>query len=77
MVLLLLIVSATLQDLLQQPGENLAVLLPHGPLAAAPRAAELMRFFFRNESLPLLLILFILLVAGVGFGAVFQKRAQD
>jgi NADH:ubiquinone oxidoreductase subunit 6 (subunit J) len=77
MVLLLLIVSATLQDLLQQPGENLAVLLPHGPLAAAPRAAELMRFFFRNESLPLLLILFILLIAGVGFGAVFQKRAQD
>jgi len=50
--------------------------LPRGPVATPPRAAELMKFFFSNELLPLLLILFILFVAGVGFRATFEKRAQ-
>jgi len=77
LVLMLHIVSAGLQHRLLQPGENLAVLLPHGPLASPPRAVELMKFFLSNELLPLLLILFILLIAGVGFRATFQKRAQN
>jgi len=76
-VLMLLIVSAALQSVRLQPGENLTVLLPQGPLAATPRARELMKFLFSNELLPLLLILFIVLIGCVGFGAVFQKRAQD
>jgi hypothetical protein len=71
------IVSAALQHRLLQPGENLTVLLPGGPIASPPRAAELMKFFFRNELLPLTLILFILLIAGVGFRATFQKKAQN
>jgi NADH:ubiquinone oxidoreductase subunit 6 (subunit J) len=76
-LLTVLIVSAALQNRLLQPGENLTVLLPHGSIAAAPRAAELLKFFFSNELLPLMLVLFILLVAGVGFRATFQKRAED
>jgi len=74
--LMLLLVSATLQSRLLQPGENLTVLLPHGPIASAPRAAELLKFFSRNEVLPLMLILFLLFIIGVGFRATFQKRAQ-
>jgi hypothetical protein len=66
-----------LQNRLLQPGENLTVLLSHGSIAAAPRVAELMKFFFSNELLPLTLILFILLIAGVGFRATFQKKAQN
>jgi NADH:ubiquinone oxidoreductase subunit 6 (subunit J) len=77
LVLMLHIVSAALQHRLLQPGENLTVLLPGGPIASPPRAAELMKFFFRNELLPLTLILFILLIAGVGFRATFQKKAQN
>jgi len=76
-VSLVLIVFTALRGLLLQPGENLTALLPHGALAAVPRAAELIKFFFSHELLPLLLILFILLIGGVGFRAVFQKRAQD
>jgi hypothetical protein len=70
------IVSAALQYRLLQPGENLIVLLPRGPIASPPRAAELMKFFFSNELLPLLLILFILLIAGVGFRVTLQKRTE-
>jgi NADH:ubiquinone oxidoreductase subunit 6 (subunit J) len=77
LVLMLHVVSAGLLGRLLQPGENLAVLLPRGPVAAPPRAAELMKFFFSNELLPLLLIIFILLVAGVGFRATFQKKALN
>jgi NADH:ubiquinone oxidoreductase subunit 6 (subunit J) len=77
LILMLHIVSAALQHRLLQPGENLTVLLPSGPIASPPRAAELMKFFFSNELLPLTLILFILLIAGVGFRATFQKKAQN
>jgi NADH:ubiquinone oxidoreductase subunit 6 (subunit J) len=76
LVLMLHIVSAALQYRLLQPGENLIVLLPRGPIASPPRAAELMKFFFSNELLPLLLILFILLIAGVGFRVTLQKRTE-
>jgi len=76
LVLMLLLVSAAMLGRLLQPGENLTVLLPRGPLSLPPRAVELMRLFFSNELLPLMLILFILLIAGVGFRATFQKRAQ-
>jgi NADH:ubiquinone oxidoreductase subunit 6 (subunit J) len=77
LVLMLHIVSAALQNRLLQRGENVTVLLPGGPIASPPRAVELMKFFFSNELLPLTLILFILLVAGVGLRATFQKRAQN
>jgi NADH:ubiquinone oxidoreductase subunit 6 (subunit J) len=76
LILMLNVVSAALLGRLLQPGENLTVLLPAGPVATPPRAAELMKFFFSNELLPLLLILFIVLVAGVGFRATFEKKAQ-
>jgi NADH:ubiquinone oxidoreductase subunit 6 (subunit J) len=75
LLLMLHIVSAALQNRLLQPGENLTVLLPRVPVASAPRAGELMKFLFGNELLPLALILFILLIGGVGFLATFQKRA--
>jgi NADH:ubiquinone oxidoreductase subunit 6 (subunit J) len=74
--LILYIVLTVLASRLLQPGENLIVLLPRGPIVSPPRAAELIKFFLSNESLPLVLILFILLVGGVGFRATFQKRAR-
>jgi NADH:ubiquinone oxidoreductase subunit 6 (subunit J) len=77
LVLMLHIVSAALLSGLLQPGENLTVLLPHGPIAAAPRAAELIKFFMSNELLLLALILFILLIGRVGFRAAFQKRVRS
>jgi NADH:ubiquinone oxidoreductase subunit 6 (subunit J) len=76
LVLMLHIVSAALLVRLLQPGENLTVLLPRGPVGTPPRGAELMKFFFSNELLPLVLIIFILLIAAVGFRATFEKRAQ-
>ena len=77
LVLMLQIVSATLLGRLLQPGENLTVLLPHGPIATLPRAVELLKFFFGNELLPLTLILLMLVIAGVGFRATFQKKALN
>jgi NADH-quinone oxidoreductase subunit J len=77
LVLMFQIVSAALQNRLLQRGENLTALLPGGAIASPTRAVELMKFFFSNELLPLALILFILLVAGVGFRATFEKRTQD
>ncbi|HZV59360.1 MAG TPA: NADH-quinone oxidoreductase subunit J [Candidatus Eremiobacteraceae bacterium] len=77
LVLMLLIVSAAFQYRLLQPGENLTVLLPRGPVASPPRAAELMKFFLSTEVLPLTLVLFMVLAAGVGVRAIFQKRAQN
>src|ERR1700704_4449334 len=71
LLLVLPIVSVTLQ-----PGENPTVLLPRGPLAAPPHAGELGKFFMSNELLPLALILFILLIGGVGLRATFQKRVR-
>jgi hypothetical protein len=76
-MLMLQIVSATLLGRRLQPGENLTVLLPHGPIATPPRAVELLKFFFGNELLPLTLILFMLVIAGVGFRATFQKKALN
>ena len=76
LLLMLHIVSAALQNRLLQPGENLTVLLPRGPVASPPRAVEVLRFSFSNELLPLTLILFILLIGGVGFRAIFQKKAR-
>jgi NADH:ubiquinone oxidoreductase subunit 6 (subunit J) len=76
LILTLHIVSAALLYRLLQPGENLMVLLPRGPIASPPRAAELMKFFSSNELLPLLLILFIVLIAGVGCRVTFQKKAE-
>jgi hypothetical protein len=77
LVLMLQIVSAALLGRLPQPGGNLTVLLPSDPIAAPPRAVELMNFFFGNELLPLTLILFMLVIAGVGFRATFQKKALN
>ena len=77
LVLMLQIVSAALLGHLLQPGENLTVLLPRGPIATPPRAVELMKLFFGNELLPLTLILFMLVIAGVGFRATFQKKALN
>jgi NADH:ubiquinone oxidoreductase subunit 6 (subunit J) len=76
-VLMLHVVSAALLARLPQPGENLTVLLPRGPIATPPRAAELINFFFGNELLPLTLILFMLVIAGIGFRATFQKKALN
>ena len=75
LVLILHVVSAALLARLLQPGENLTVLLPRGPVATPPRAIELMKLFIGNELLPLTLILFMLVIAGVGFRATFQKKA--
>jgi NADH:ubiquinone oxidoreductase subunit 6 (subunit J) len=75
LVFMLQIVSAVLLGRLLQPGENLTVLLPRGPIATPPRAVELMKLFFGNELLPLTLILFMLVIAGVGFRTTFQKKA--
>ena len=74
--LILYIVLTVLASRLLQPGENLIVLLPRQAIASPPRAAELIKFFLSNELLPLVLILFILIVAGVGLRATFQKRAR-
>jgi NADH-quinone oxidoreductase subunit J len=76
-VLVLQIVFATMLSYLLQPGENLTVLLPHGPIATPPRMVELIKFFFSSELLPLTLILFMLVIAGVGFRATFQKKALN
>src|ERR1700675_2269564 len=73
LVLMLHIVSAALLSRLLQPGESLTVLLPRSPIAPAPRAVELIKFFMSNELLLLMLLLFILLIGGVGFRATFQK----
>jgi NADH:ubiquinone oxidoreductase subunit 6 (subunit J) len=75
-VFMLQIVSATLLSYLLPPGENLTVLLPRGPIAKPPRAVELIKFF-GNELLPLTLILFMLVIAWVGFRATFQKKALN
>src|ERR1700731_4818592 len=77
LVLMLQVVSAALLARLLQPGENLTVLLPHGPIATLPRAVELLKFFFGNELLRLTLILLMLGIAGVGFRATFQKKALN
>ena len=76
LLLVLHIVSATLQNRVLQPGENPTALLPRGPLTAPPRAGELVKFFMSNELLPLALILFILLIGGIGLRATFQKRVR-
>ena len=77
LVLMLHVLSAALLGRLLLPGENLAALLPRGPVATPPRAAELMKFFLSSELLPLMLIFFMLLIAGVGFRATFQKKALN
>jgi NADH:ubiquinone oxidoreductase subunit 6 (subunit J) len=77
LVLMLHVVTAALLGRLPLPDENLAVLLPRGPVATPPPAAELMKFFLSNELLPLMLIFFMLLSAGVGFRATFQKKALN
>jgi NADH:ubiquinone oxidoreductase subunit 6 (subunit J) len=77
LVLILQIVSAALLGRLLQPGENLTVLLPRGPIATPPHAVELVKLFFGNELLPLTLILFMLVIAGVGIRATFQKKALN
>jgi NADH:ubiquinone oxidoreductase subunit 6 (subunit J) len=77
LVLMLHIVSAAFQYRLLQPDENLTVLLPRAPIASPPRALELVRFFFNNELLPLMLILFISLIVVVGFRATIEKRVQN
>ena len=76
LLLMIHIVSAALQSRLLQPGENLTVLLPGGPVGSPPLTAELVKFFAKNELLPLTLILFILLIGGVGYRATFQKRVR-
>jgi NADH:ubiquinone oxidoreductase subunit 6 (subunit J) len=76
-VLMLHVASAALLGRLLQPSESLMVLLPRGPIATPPRALELMKLFFSNELLPLVLIFFMLLIAWVGFRASFQKKALN
>jgi NADH:ubiquinone oxidoreductase subunit 6 (subunit J) len=77
LVLLLHIVAAAFLYRLLQPGETLTALLPRGPIASPPHGAELMKFLFGNELLPLTLILFIVLAGGVGFRASFQKGSHN
>jgi NADH:ubiquinone oxidoreductase subunit 6 (subunit J) len=77
LVLLLHIVAAVFLYRLMQPGETLTALLPHGPIASPPHRAELLKFFFSNELLPLTSILFIVLASGVGIRASFQKGSQN
>jgi NADH-quinone oxidoreductase subunit J len=77
LVLMLHVVSAALLGRLVQPGEKLTVLLPRGPVATPPRAVELMKVFLSNELLPFVLIIFMLLIAGVGFRATFQKKVLN
>src|ERR1700686_3503155 len=76
-ILMLLVVTAALLGRLLQPGENLTVLLPRAPVATPPRAEDLMKFSLSNDLLPLLLIIFMLLIAGVGFRATFQNKALN
>lgn len=57
------------------PGEKLTALLPRATLPWPLSAGELIKFFFTYDLLPLGLMLLALLIAGVGIGAVFQKRA--
>src|ERR1700692_2340770 len=77
LILMLLVMTAALLGRLLQPGENLTVLLPRGPIATLPRAAALMKVFLSNELLPLVFIIFMLLIAAVGFRAAFQKEALN
>ncbi|MDQ1409379.1 MAG: hypothetical protein QOJ41_1114 [Acidobacteriaceae bacterium] len=76
LVLMLHVVLAAFQYRLLQPGENLTVLLPGGPISSPPGAMRLTRFLWSNELLPLTLLLFILLITGLGFRATFQKRVE-
>jgi NADH:ubiquinone oxidoreductase subunit 6 (subunit J) len=57
------------------PGENVAIFLPQSPVGAAPSAGNVMKFFLAYSQLPLVLLLFIVLIAVVGVRATFQRRA--
>jgi NADH:ubiquinone oxidoreductase subunit 6 (subunit J) len=57
------------------PGERLTVLLPKANFPWPLSAKEVLRFFFTYDLLPLGVMLFLLLIAIVGIGAVFQRRA--
>lgn len=76
LILMLLVVSAALQSRLLQPGESLTALLPREPTGSPTRAIELIKFLWRGELLELTLVLFIVVIAGVGVRATFQKRVK-
>jgi NADH-quinone oxidoreductase subunit J len=73
-VLLLEVIVAWVQHY-RYPEESLTAGLPHAPLGAPLRLTELIKFFFNFDLLPLALALTILLIAALGLGALFQRRA--
>ena len=57
------------------PGENVVIFLPQNPVGAAPSAGNVMKFLLGYSQLPLVLLLFIVLIAVVGIRSAFQRRA--
>jgi NADH-quinone oxidoreductase subunit J len=56
-------------------GQSLTILLPNGPLGDAPALGALVKWLFGYDVLPLALSFTILLIAAMGYGALFQRRA--
>lgn len=56
------------------PGQSPAALLPEGPLGQPPTLGAMAKFFFSFELLPLALLCTAVVIAVVGFGALYQKR---
>jgi NADH:ubiquinone oxidoreductase subunit 6 (subunit J) len=56
-------------------GQSLTALLPNAPIGNPPAVSAMVRFFFGFGLLPLALSFTILVIAAVGFGALFQRRA--
>lgn len=57
------------------PGESLTVLLPTAPEKPPLLASELLKFFLSYNLLPLVLVVFVLLIAIVGTGMLSRKKA--
>ncbi len=57
------------------PGEKLTELLPRAPLPWPLSISEITLSFYSHDLLPMALLLFILLIAAIGIGAVSQRRA--
>jgi NADH:ubiquinone oxidoreductase subunit 6 (subunit J) len=72
--LLLEVIIAWVQHY-RYPEQSLTAGLPYAPLGAPLHLTELIRFFFNFDLLPLALVLTILLIATLGLGALFQRRA--
>jgi NADH:ubiquinone oxidoreductase subunit 6 (subunit J) len=57
------------------PGQSPTALLPEGPLGVAPSLSAMAKFFLSFELVPLAMFCTVVLIAIVGFSALFQKRA--